>query len=262
MPVFVYNSSGLVEQRSDSEIEIVGREISDYNKSNPAGIRRLFVGDQFPPANHTVDSVTGKLRMLKLSEQVSAGKINLPPGHVVIAGVQGERIVSELYKLDGSGEVVEKTTNEKIADGLVAFDPVTQKVENNQIVPKTRQELLDGGQLTHDGLRESEMQRLRLEVETYFGETKTTNGYRLDNLARQKAALSMQYRQLADTDPVKADLLSKELIYPDTICDEILAAVEVVQSAYSQAKAAVESAYTGQQSVAQYEAIQLANYIV
>ena len=141
------------------------------------------------------------------------------------------------------------------------MDSATQKIEDGWIVPKTRQELLAGNQLTYTQLREAEIQRIRLEVEAHFATAKTTSGYRLDNLARQKAAFSMQYRALPDTDPAKADLLTKQLIYPDAVTDEILAAAESVQAAYGQAKAAIQIAFDQQKTVAEFEAVRVANYL-
>lgn len=262
MPVYIYNNNGLLEERADAEIEVAGREISTHNRSNPVSPKKLFVGPSFPPPDHTFDSSLGTIRLKSVSEKVNLGEFVLPPDHIVANGARGSAVVGPFQKLDASGRLVDKTAAEKIAEGLQQFDSATEKIENDKIVPKSRGEMLTDGSLTYDQLRDAEIKRLRLEVEFYFDQNKTTNGYRLDNLARQKAALTMLYRALPDTDPTKADLLTKQLIYTDAICDEILAKAESVQSAYSQAKAVIQDHYTQQKTVAEFEAVKLTNYIV
>lgn len=261
MPVFIYNHSGLIEERPEAEIEAAGRAIGVHNRANPGDVRKLFVGPEFPPADHVFDPGSGSIRLKSAAEKVSSGEYVLPPDHSVIHGPRGSVVLGPYQKLDASGNVVDKTATEKIAQGLVGFDSATQKIVNELIVDKPREEQITAGDLSYAALGNQEIQRLRQEVEIHFSQSTTQSGYRLDNLARQKAALSMQYRTLPETDAVKADLLQKKLIYPDAICDEILAAAETVQAAYGQAKSAIDACVTGQNPVSDFEAIQLANYL-
>lgn len=260
MPVFVFDQSGLIEQRTDSEWRDVGREVHRHNKQSGAA-RKLLVGPQFPPEGQIFDTALGKLRPSTIQERVAIGEMQLPSGYRIESGAQGEAILSPDQKLDSSGDVIAKSEAELVTEGRLTMDAATQKIVDGQIVPKTRQELLSENQISYSQLRELEIKRIRAEVEAHFSDAKTSGGYRLDNLARQKAAFSMQYRALADTDPTKADLLSKQLIYPDTVTDEILAAAEAVQAAYGQAKAAIQTAFDQQKTVAEFEAIQLTNYL-
>ncbi|MCR9140780.1 MAG: hypothetical protein NXI24_00805 [bacterium] len=164
------------------------------------------------------------------------------------------------WTIAGDGSIRELTDIEKIAGGILNPGP-DEKVVNGEIVPKTRQDRLDDGELSYTELRETEVLRLRSEVESHFSTAKTVNGYRLDNLARQKAAVSLQFRALADTDPQKSALLADGIIYADDVTDEIQAAVVAIQNAYVQAKAALNAAVAQAKSVAQFEAIALANYL-
>ncbi|MEQ9363927.1 MAG: hypothetical protein RIF32_06780 [Leptospirales bacterium] len=157
--------------------------------------------------------------------------------------------------------MVTKSLQELISEGLASFDSTLQKIENNQIVPKTRQDLLNDSVVTLADIRDGDIQRLRAEIEYYFASAKTTNGYRLDNLARQKAGISLPYRAVDNADPQKAALLTSKVIYSDAITDEILAAVETVQTAYDQAKAAIDDAFAQSKPVADFEAIKLSNYL-
>ena len=261
MPVFIYNNSGLIEERSEAEIESAGRAIGVHNRANPGDVRKLFVGPAFPPPDHVFDPGSGSIRLKSAAEKVSSGEYAMPPDHTVVHGPRGSVVLGPYQKLDASGKAVDKTASEKIAQGLVEFDSSRQKIVNEEIVNKPRQEQIAAGDLSYAALGNQEIQRLRQEVEIHFAQNVTANGYRLDNLARQKAALTMQYRALPDTDAVKADLLQKKLIYPDAICDEILAAAETVQAAYGKAKSAIDACVTGQKPVSDFEAIRLANYL-
>ncbi|MEQ9367284.1 MAG: hypothetical protein RIF32_23840 [Leptospirales bacterium] len=261
MPVFIFNNTGLIEERPDSDWKQVGSEVRQFKKQNPGVPRNLLVGPAFPPEGQALDTLTGKFRQKTFQEKIDSGEMSLPSGFRIENGPKGEAILSPSQKLNVAGDVAERTPAELVSAGLLAFDPITQKIENDQVVPKSRQELLSEGTLTYDQLQDQEIKRLRFEVEAYFDQNKTANGYRLDNLARQKAALTMQYRALPDTDPVKADLLTKQLIYTNAICDEILAAAEAVQAAYGQARTVVENYYAQQKTVAEFESVKITNYI-
>ena len=261
MPVFIFDSTGLIEQRPDAEQKQVGVEVRQYNLQNPANARNFLVGPTFPPAGQTLDSATGKFRPQTYQEKIASGQLVLPPGFRIENGAKGEMILAATQKLSPAGDPMDRTPAELVAAGLLSIDPATQKIENDQIVPTSRQELLTESAITYAELRDTEIKRLRREVESYFDANTTVSGYRLDNLARQKAALTMQYRDLPDTDLTKADLLTKQLIYPNAICDEILAKAESVQAAYTLAKGAIEDCYTQQKTVAEFEAVALTNYI-
>ncbi|MEQ9367282.1 MAG: hypothetical protein RIF32_23830 [Leptospirales bacterium] len=165
------------------------------------------------------------------------------------------------WKIETDGTIRDLSQAEKIAEGILVAGP-DEKIVGGEIVKRTRQGNLEDGLLSYARLREEEVLRLRGDVENHFRAAKTVNGYRLDNLARQKAAVSLQFRALPDTDPQKSALLASGIIYADAVTDEIQAAVEGVQSAYSQAKAAVDDAVAQAKTVAQFEAIKLVNHIV
>jgi hypothetical protein len=261
MPVFVYDNTGLVESADESQWKNIGHAVHAHNLENPAQKRRLLVGPAFPPPNWVFDPAIGDLRLKKLSEQINDGELSLPEGAVLAVGADGEVIVSPGLRLDESGRLVSKTIEEKIADGETPFDPQRQKVENGAIVPKTLQEMVNDGVVTISEVLQQSQQRLRITVESYLSSNTTPNGYHLDSLARQKAGLTMQYRQLPDTDPVKADLLQRKVIYTDAIVDEILNEVERVQSAYDQAKNTLQSIANQNQPVSVFDSVKLEDYL-
>lgn len=164
------------------------------------------------------------------------------------------------WKIDSGGMVCELSDAEKIAAGILTVQP-NQKVQGGRIVEKTRQDRVDDGLQTLLQIREEEVLRLRGEVEAYLRVAKTVSGYRLDNLARQKAAMSLQYRELPAENAQKSALLSSGMIYEDAGTDEILAAVQGVQAAYASAKAALDTAVAEGKPVAQFEAVRLENYL-
>ena len=262
MSVFVYNQSGLVEERPETDWKAVGHEIHAYNLENPESERKLFVGASFPPPGKIFDVSQGKLRDKTLQEKVDTGELTLPEGYSVQSGAKGEVMVSPTRKLDANGDLADKTMQEQIDAGLVEFDAVSQKVADEKIVPKTKQELVDEGVLPLSEIRDEHLRRLRDNTSTYFKTARTPGGYSLDELARQKAAFSYQFYAIADTDPVKADLLSKKLIYPGNIVDEIMAELAKIQNAYDQAVLAVQTAFTGSQVISVFESVKIENYIV
>ncbi len=79
MPVFVFDQSGLIEQRADSEWTAVGREIRQHNRQN-GGNRRLLVGPQFPPEGQMFDTSLGRLRKSTYEERIASGEMELPTG--------------------------------------------------------------------------------------------------------------------------------------------------------------------------------------
>ena len=261
MSVFVYNNTGLLEERPETERKEVGQEVYQYNEQNPETKRKLLVDESFPPVGQVFDISLGALRKKTLREKVDAGEMTLPEGYSVQAGPGGDVLVAPDQKLNADGQLVEKTLQEKIDAGLVSFDPHTQKVVNDEIVSKSSQELLEQGDLTLEQVLERNLQRLRTEIVTYFATTKTPTGYRLDELARQKAAFSYQFYALADTDPIKADLLNRKLIYTNVIIDEIMSEIEKIQNAYDKAVLVVKAAFEGSNDVSVFESVKIENYI-
>lgn len=261
MPVYIYDQNGLVEERPETAWKQSGRDIYEHNKINPEDQRSLLVGPSFPPFGYIFDPTIGNVRPRTIQERVDFGEFSIPNGFTIQTAAHGEVIVSPFEKIDSNGMLVSKSIEEQVAEELVAFDPARQKIVGGTIVAKSSQELLDSGQLSFAELRDTSINRLRAEVEQHFAAAQTANGYRLDNLARQKAAISLQYRNIADTDPQKAALLASKVIYSDAITDEILAAVESVQAAYDLAKAAIETCFAQAQPVANFEAVTLNNYL-
>lgn len=261
MPVFVFDKSGVVEERPEAEHKAIGHEILAHNLKNPKNERSLFVGPVFPPPRHVLDAKTGALRLKTLSEQIADGEIEKPAGYRLEKGAAGEVLLSPYEKIGKNGQQVEKTIEEKIKDGLVEFNPKTQKVEDGQIVRKTTQDLLDAKELTHDELRERTVQRLRAEIEAYFRTARTPKGLRVDSLARQKAALSFPYRKLDKNDADKKKLIDDGIIYDDAAIDEIMAEVKRIQIGYEKAKSALQAVHAAGQPAAKYEDINLENYL-
>lgn len=186
-----------------------------------------------------------------LSEQVAQGMLELLPSQKIIGEGSSERIV-------------EKSLSEKVRDGLVVLAP-TQKIAGQgygeEIVEKTKQELLKEGLVTLAELQENAVRRLRFEVATYYEKHKTPNNYRLDQLARQKASFSYQFLSAPKSNKTKQDLLSKGLIYPDAILEEIVDEIEKVQQAYSKSIAALNNAADEKDPVAALDSISLSKYL-
>lgn len=216
-----------------------------------------------------------------ISEKVADGLITLSPTQKITGKGKNEKIVektlseqiadgtkklSPTQKIVGKGEneqIVEKTLSEQVEEGLITLEP-TQKIigegEDEQIVEKSRQEQLDEGLITLEEIKEEHIQRLRFETELFLSQHKTPNGYRLDQLTRQKANFSHHFRHLPDTDENKKKLLEQRLIYPDHILDEIVAEIVKVQAAYDAAKQEINKAYENKEPVSVFESITISKY--
>lgn len=197
------------------------------------------------PEHFKIDR-TGSIVELTLKEKIKAGIVTLKPEQKIV-----------------DNQIVEKTLSEKVADGLIKLEPhqkITGAGENEQIVEKSRQELLDEGLVTLEEIKDENIQSLRADTEAFMAQHKTTNGYPLDQLTRQKANFSHQFRHLPDTDENKKKLLDQRLIYPDHILDEIVAEIVKVQAAYDTAKNEVIKAYENKEPVAVFEAITFTGY--
>lgn len=125
---------------------------------------------------------------------------------------------------------------EQIRDGQIIFDRTKHKIENSTVVSKSQEELLNEGTINIKEYKSKYLIRLRKEVERIYSTRTTPGGYSLDSLARQKAGLSLFYRNLPDDDPTKKDLLKRRIIYPNSITDEIMTEIEKIQKAYDSAK--------------------------
>lgn len=261
MAVFIYNKNGLIEERPESDWATAGAEIYEHNLANPELPRKLLVSPLFPPLDYVFDIEIGDIRPKRVAEKLAEGAIELAPGDRIVSGPFGEVVVPIGYRLNERGELRPKSIEEQISEGIRSFDSEKQKIVNGAIVPKSRQELLDEGVITVADVLAYSLNRLRGSVEAYLSTNATNNGYRMDNLARQKAALSMQFRQLPDTDPVKADLLQRKVIYTDAIVDEILNEIERVQGAYDQAKNALQSIANQNQPVSVFDSVIIEDYL-
>ena len=198
------------------------------------------------PEHFDIDK-KGRVVELPLEKKVRKGLVELEPHQKV-----------------EDGEIVEKTLSEKVADGLLTLEP-TQKIvgegEDERIVPKPLAEQVADGHLSPADVREQVVDRLRQEVADSFRQRKSPGGHRLDDLARQKASFSFQFRHLPDTDERKKELLEAGLIYPDDIVDEILTEVQTIQAAYGAAKNAVETAVEQDEPVEQWAFISLEDHL-
>lgn len=199
-----------------------------------------------------------------ISQELSPNQVfaRFDPETMEIGHIDGR--LPEHFRIVESGDIVELSLSEKVADGILKLSP-RQKIvgegSEERIVDKSTQELLDDGLLTHEEIREREIQRLRGEVSGHFSTKRTSSGYRLDDLARQKANFSYSFRHLPDTDPRKEELLEVGLIYPDGILDEIMDEVRKVQAAYSAAKSALVAALERGERVEKLESISLQDHL-
>ncbi len=249
--------------------QLKGKEI--YFKFDP---KKMEIGeiDGDLPGHFKIDK-KGKIVELTLDEKVKAGIIELKQEQKIVNNQIVEKTLSEkvadglitllpTQKIIGEGEneqIVEKTISEQVAEELIKLEP-NQKLEGEEIVEKSRQELLDEGLTTLEDIKEENIQRLRNETEQFLSQHKTPNGYRLDQLTRQKANFSHQFRHLPDTDENKKNLLEKRLIYPNHILDEIVAEIAKVQAAYDAAKNEIINAYEEKKPVEVFESISIVNY--
>jgi len=162
------------------------------------------------------------------------------------------------------GEIVDKSLAEQVKEGLVSLSP-TQKIvgegPDEEIVEKSVAELAEDGVLSREEVHELAIQRLRGQVAAHFQRQKTRGGYRLDDLARQKASFSAPFRHLPKTDERKKELLAAGLIYPDDILDEILDEVAKIQTAYRAAKKAVTTGFEKSQPVEKWASISLQDHM-
>lgn len=162
------------------------------------------------------------------------------------------------------GEIVDKSLAEQVKEGLVSLSP-TQKIvgvgPDEEIVEKSVAELAEDGVLSREEVHELAIQGLRGQVAAHFQRHTTRSGYRLDDLARQKASFSHPYRHLPETDERKKELLEAGLIYPDAVLDEILDEVGKIQSAYRAAKKAVTTAFDKGQPVKKWASISLQDHL-
>jgi hypothetical protein len=222
--------------------QLKGKDI--YFKFDPG---KMEIGeiDGDLPEHFEIDK-KGNIVELDLDEKVKAGIVKLEPG-----------------KKLKDGRIIDKTTSEKVADGLITLSP-TQKIigvgEDEQIIAKSRQEQLDEGLITLEEIKEEHIQRLRNETDAFLSRHKTTNGYQLDQLTRQKANFSYQFRHLPDTDENKKKLLEQRLIYPNHILDEIVTEIVKVQAAYDAAKQEISQAYENKEPVSVFESITISKY--
>ena len=162
-----------------------------------------------------------------------------PPDQRLLVHIGPEPPRDRVYD---KGELREMSAGERAAASLIELDP-TRKVEEDEVVPKTAEELVADGVISREDVRERVLRRLRSEVAAYFESHRTPNGYRVDALARQKAAFGYPFRILPGTDPTKQRLLEDGLIYPDHVQDEILGVVREAGQAYRAAKDALNRAF-------------------
>jgi len=243
-----------------------------YSRFDPVTMEVGRSDDPLP--EHYKIATTGEIVELTLQEKVDAGFIVLRPEEKVeddkiVEKTLSEKVADGLIGLspvekiigEGRGErIVRKTLIEQVEEGLVTLEP-HQKIVNDQIVDKTTQELIDESLLTRDEAKDRSVKRLRGEAETYFDDHKTPTGYPLDNLSRQKASLSTQFRTFPDDDENKRRLLEAGLIYPNEILDEILAEVAKVQAAYNAAKKAIVTALEAGEPVASWESVSIRDFL-
>jgi hypothetical protein len=271
------HAAGLITLRPVEKIvdnQIVIKSLSEQVEE---GILKLA-----PTEKIVGDAAEERIAVKSLSEQVGEGILTLAPTAKVVGEGVHEQIVtkslseqvadgllelSPTQKIVGEGRserVVEKTLSEKLAEGLIQLDP-TEKIvgegPGEEVVKRTKQELLDAGILTLEDIQEDAVRRLRAEVNSFYEEHRTPNNYRLDQLARQKVSFSYQFLNAPKTSKAKQELLSKRLIYPDSILEEIVREIEKVQQAYNGAVAAVQNAVQNQAPVATLEAISLQSFV-
>jgi hypothetical protein len=226
------------------------------------------------PEHYIIDK-KGNILELNPEEKIKKGIIKLKPGQKVKHNKIVEKTLSEkanegllellpTQKITGAGEnerIVEKTLSEKVKEGLIELSPnqkISGKGEDEKIVETSRQEQLDEGIITREEIMEDHIQRLRNEIDIFLSRHKTKNGYRLDQLTRQKAGFSYQFKHLPGADENKKNLLKNRMIYPDHILDEIIAEIAKVQAAYDAAKKEVIKAHKNKKPLSVFESITIA----
>jgi len=219
---------------------LAGEEI--YHAWNPKTMEIGRFDGAVLPEHFRIDEA-GEVIPLTLEEKVAAGLVELPAE---------EKAVGD--------QVVEKTLAEKVADGLITLEP-HQKVVGNEIVSKTASELVAEGLVTREDIRDRTERRLRQETAALFDAHRTPGGYRLDDLARQKATASVPFRHLSASEEPKKGLLAARLIYPDAVLDEILAGVSAIQATYQAAKTALTTAVEKGAPVEKWAAITLTEHL-
>lgn len=198
------------------------------------------------PEHFNIDE-TGEILELSLQEKIQKGIVTLAPGEKV----EGNRIVS-------------MTLREKLSAGLLTLEPgqkIVGEDEKERIVPMTPDEMADAGLIPQEQHIETAVRRLRAETAMLMESRKTSQGYAIDQLARQKVAFTYPFRNRPDTDPEKDALLKKRLIYPDAIVDEILCELEKLQAAYDAARNAVTDAIEKGKPAAESSAITIAQFL-
>ena len=170
----------------------------------------------------------------------------------------------ESFDIGDDGEIVPSAperTPELEMPAVPAMEKVVHEESGVRLVEKTPQELVEDGVLTPEEVRERTVQSLRGEVSAHFRQHKTPGGYRLDDLARQKASFSAPFRHLPEDDERKKELLEAGLIYPDDILDEILAEVGEIQTAYRAAKKAVSTGFEKDRPVEKWASVSLQDHL-
>jgi len=218
---------------------LAGEEI--YHAWNPKTMEIGRFDGAVLPEHFRIDEA-GEVIPLTLEEKVAAGLVELPAE---------EKAVGD--------QVVEKTLAEKVADGLITLEP-HQKVVGNEIVSKTASELIAEGLVTREDIRDRTERRLRQETATLFEETRTPSGYSTDEMARQKATLSLVFRYLPGVEEKKAELLAAGMLYPDPVADEILAAVGEVEGVHQAAASALAAAFDRGEPVESWEKISVRDH--
>ncbi|MGD2113909.1 MAG: hypothetical protein PVG07_02580 [Acidobacteriota bacterium] len=175
-------------------------------------------------------------------------------------GITDKSCIPAHFEIDERGEIVETSLERQIEAGAPVLTP-TQKLVGGKVEEKTIDELVEEGLIDRDTIKSFAIRRLRAEIATYFQQQRTPNGYSLDELARQKASFSSQYRALPDDDPTKMSLLEDGVIYPDAILDEILAEVKKIQAAYGAAKKAIVTACDAGEPVASWAEISIRDHL-
>lgn len=225
------------------------------------------------PAHFEIDA-TGVIVELTMQQKIDAGMVKLRPEEklvddTIVEKTLSEKVADNVIELPATHMVVgegteerieEKPVSQQVAEGVRELQP-NEKLVGEEIQEKTTQEQIDEGLITRDEVKERSIQRLRREIEAHFSERKTTSGYRLDALARQKASFSYPYRSLPYTDETKQRLLNDGLIYPNVVLDEILEEVGKVQAAYAAAKQTLVRAYNEGAPVETWESITILDYM-
>lgn len=168
----------------------------------------------------------------------------------------------EHWDIDSEGLIYELPLSDQVARGLTAV-PNGHKLDGEAFVPLDDADRVARGDLKIETVADTELTRLRAEITSIMESGRTpANHRRMDQLTREKMAVSAGQRALPASNAGKKALLEARIIYPDEIYDEIAEGIQAAQLAYRAAAAAVaEQLQADPPDIAAARAITVRNHL-